>query len=102
MEESEIRKYLGKFLFKKNEVFKKIKDLSGGEKIRVAILKLILSGCNVLLLDEPTNHLDIKSKNILASALKDFPGSIIVVSHDDYFLEKFINRTLILENGKII
>lgn len=102
MEESEIRKYLGKFLFKKNDVFKKIKDLSGGEKIRLAILKLILSGCNVLLLDEPTNHLDIKSKNILASALKDYPGSIIVVSHDEYFLEKFVNRTVIMENGKIL
>ena len=102
MDESEIRKYLGKFLFKKNDVFKKIKDLSGGEKIRASILKLILTGCNVLLLDEPTNHLDIKSKNILASALKDYPGSIIVVSHDEYFLEKFITRTVIMENGKIM
>ncbi len=102
MDESEIRKYLGKFLFKKNDVFKKIKDLSGGEKIRASILKLILTGCNVLLLDEPTNHLDIKSKNILASALYDYPGSIIVVSHDEYFLEKFITRTVIMENGKIV
>ena len=102
MDESEIRKYLGKFLFKKNDVFKKIKDLSGGEKIRASILKLILSGCNILLLDEPTNHLDIKSKNILASALLDYPGSIIVVSHDEYFLEKFTNRTVIMSNGKIV
>lgn len=100
-DESEIRKYLGKFIFKKNDVFKKIKDLSGGEKIRIALLKLIISGCNFLVLDEPSNHLDIKSKDVLANALNDFPGSILCVSHDDYFVDKFITRKVDMLNGKL-
>lgn len=94
MGESEIRKYLGKFLFKGDFVFRKIEDLSGGEKTRLGILKLILSGCNFLILDEPSNNLDIKSKDVLGIALRDFPGSIIVVSHDDYFLDKFVTSKL--------
>lgn len=101
MKEGEIRKHLGKFLFKGDDVFKKINSLSGGEKVRLSILKLILSGCNFLVLDEPSNHLDIKSKNVLASALKDFPGAILVVSHDDYFLDIFVNRKVELSNGEL-
>ena len=101
LDESELRKYLGKFLFKKNHVFKKIKDLSGGEKIRLGLLKLILDGSNFLILDEPTNHLDIKSKNILSDALKDFPGCILVVSHDNYFLDKFITKKIQMQEGKL-
>lgn len=100
--ESEIRKYLGKFLFKKNQVFKEIKNLSGGEKIRLSILKLILSGCNFLILDEPSNHLDIKSKNVLAQSLKDFPGCIFVVSHDNYFLDKFITKKIQISKGILL
>jgi ATP-binding cassette subfamily F protein 3 len=99
LDESEIRKYLGKFLFRKNEVFKKIKNLSGGEKIRLGLLKLILQGSNFLILDEPSNHLDIKSKNVLAEALKEFPGPILVVSHDKYFLNKFVNKIIQMNKG---
>jgi len=102
LKEGEIRKYLGKFLFKGDDVFKKVGSLSGGEKIRLGILKLILSGCNFLVLDEPSNHLDIKSKNVLASALRDFPGAILVVSHDDYFLDVFVNRKIEIKNGELI
>ena len=102
LDEGEIRIYLGKFLFKKNDVFKVIKDLSGGEKVRLVILKLILNSCNFLILDEPSNHLDIKSKNVLAEALKNFPGSILVVSHDNYFLDKFVTKKMQIEKGVLI
>lgn len=101
LDEGEIRKYLGKFLFKKNDVFKTIKDLSGGEKIRLGILKLILQGSNFLVLDEPSNHLDIKSKDVLADALNDFIGPILVVSHDNYFLNKFVNKYVKMEKGEL-
>ena len=97
LEEHDIRKYLGKFLFIKNQVFKKMKDLSGGEKIRIELLKLILTGSNYLILDEPTNHLDIISKDVLGKALADFPGPILIVSHDDYFLEKFVTKKIDIE-----
>ena len=102
LDEGEIRKYLGKFLFKKNDVFKTINNLSGGEKIRLGILKLILQGCNFLVLDEPSNHLDINSKDILAEALNDFPGCILVVSHDNYFLDKFVTKKIEMNEGKLI
>jgi ATP-binding cassette subfamily F protein 3 len=97
LEEHELRKYLGKFLFIKNESFKIMKDLSGGEKIRIELLKLILSGVNYLILDEPTNHLDIISKDVLAKALADFPGPILIVSHDNYFLDKFVTKYIDIE-----
>lgn len=102
LNESELRKYLGKFLFKKNDIFKKIKNLSEGEKIKLGLLKLILNGCNFLVLDEPSNHLDINSKNILAEALNYFPGSILIVSHDNYFLDKFIIKKLKMKEGNLI
>jgi ATP-binding cassette subfamily F protein 3 len=97
LEEHDLRKYLGKFLFIKNQVFKKMNELSGGEKIRIELLKLIITGSNYLILDEPTNHLDITSKNVLGKALADFPGSILVVSHDNYFLDKFVTRKINIE-----
>lgn len=101
IDEGEIRKYLGKLLFKKNDVFKLIKNLSGGEKTRLGILKLILQGSNFLILDEPSNHLDIKSKEILAQALDEFQGSILVVSHDDHFLDTFVSKKIQIENGSL-
>ncbi|MCQ2554900.1 MAG: ATP-binding cassette domain-containing protein [Clostridia bacterium] len=96
--DTEMRKILGRFLFTGDEVFLKIKDLSGGEKARLSLCKLMLSGANTLLLDEPTNHLDIASKEIFEEALLDFPGTAIIVSHDRYFLEKIPNRILELND----
>jgi ATP-binding cassette subfamily F protein 3 len=94
LEEHDLRKYLGKFLFIKGQCFKKMNELSGGEKIRIELLKLIITGSNYLILDEPTNHLDITSKNVLGKALADFPGPILIVSHDDYFLDKFVTKRI--------
>ena len=92
--ESEIRSILGQFLFKDDQVFLRVGSLSGGEKARLSLLKLMMSGANVLLLDEPTNHLDIDSKEIFEDALLDYPGTVIVVSHDRYFLNKIPTRIL--------
>lgn len=91
---------LGAFLFVDEEVFKKISTLSGGERARVAILKLILSNANLLLLDEPTNHLDIDSKEVLEEALTNYDGTIFTISHDRYFLNTVVDKILVLdENG---
>ena len=90
--DTEMRSILGRFLFKNDSVFLNIRSLSGGEKARLALLKLMLSGDNVLVLDEPTNHLDIASKEIFEDAVKDFPGTVIVVSHDRYFLNKIPDK----------
>ena len=91
---------LGAFLFEDEEVFKKISTLSGGERARVAILKLILSNSNFLLLDEPTNHLDIDSKEVLEEALLNYEGTLFTISHDRYFLNTVIDKILVLdENG---
>jgi ATP-binding cassette subfamily F protein 3 len=88
----EARSYLGRFLFSQEDVFKRVGDLSGGEKSRLALLKLLLKGANFLVLDEPTNHLDIPAKEVLEQALKEFPGSVILVSHDRYFLDQVIDK----------
>lgn len=93
----EIRSILGRFLFKNDQVFLEVDSLSGGERARLALLKLMLSGANVLVLDEPTNHLDIDSKEVFEEALLDYPGTVIVVSHDRYFLNRIPNRILELE-----
>ena len=95
--DSEIRSILGRFLFKNDQVFLKVGSLSGGEKARLALLKLMMSGANVLVLDEPTNHLDIDSKEVFEDALLEYPGTVIVVSHDRYFLNKIPTRILELE-----
>ncbi|EYE89565.1 thiamine ABC transporter substrate-binding protein [Fervidicella metallireducens AeB] len=97
---TEIRNYLAAFLFTGDDVFKTIDKLSGGERARLSLLKLMLSKSNFLLLDEPTNHLDILSREALEKALSGYEGTLFVISHDRYFLNKVINRILELdENG---
>jgi ATP-binding cassette subfamily F protein 3 len=97
----ELRALLGGFLFSGDEVEKKIKVLSGGEKARVALAKVIVSKANFLLLDEPTNHLDIHSVDLLAEALNKYEGSYILVSHDRYFISKTANKIWEIEDHKI-
>jgi len=99
--EAELRTILGCFLFSGDDVFKKIKILSGGEKSRVALAKTLLSDANFLLLDEPTNHLDMISVNILAQALRNYEGSFVVVSHDRNFIRKIANKIWYIENYQI-
>lgn len=92
--DTEMRSILGRFLFQGDEVFLPVGSLSGGEKARLSLLKLMLSGANTLILDEPTNHLDIESKEVFEEALLEFPGTVIVVSHDRYFLQRIPTRIL--------
>ncbi|MEN9370527.1 MAG: hypothetical protein RI952_1392 [Bacteroidota bacterium] len=99
--ETEVRSLLGCFLFTGDDVFKKIKILSGGEKSRVALAKTITSDANFLILDEPTNHLDIQSVNILIQALQQFEGTFIVVSHDRYMLDNVANKIWFIEDQQI-
>ena len=98
--ETKVRSYLALFLFRGDDVFKNVDTLSGGEKAKLCLLKLMLSGANVLLLDEPTNHLDIPSREVLEAALEDFDGTIICVSHDRYFINKLSTKIYrMTENG---
>lgn len=98
--DTEMRSILGRFLFLNDMVFVKVEKLSGGEKARLSLVKLMLSGSNVLIFDEPTNHLDIGSKEVFEEALLDFPGAVVCISHDRYFLNKVPDRILELEpNG---
>lgn len=99
--EERARNCLGALLFYGDEVFKLVGDLSGGEKARLALLKLMLSGANFLVLDEPTNHLDIAAKEAVESAIMDFPGTFLVVSHDRYLLDKVADRVVELAAGKL-
>ncbi|MBN8825835.1 MULTISPECIES: ABC-F family ATP-binding cassette domain-containing protein [unclassified Spirosoma] len=99
--EGELRGVLGCFLFSNEEVFKKIKVLSGGEKSRVALAKVLLSQANFLLLDEPTNHLDMQSVNILIQALEQYEGTYVVVSHDRYFVSQIANKIWYIEDEQI-
>ena len=99
---TEIRNMLAAFLFTGDDVYKQIKDLSGGERGRVSLAKLMLSEANFLILDEPTNHLDIASKEILEKALNDYTGTILYVSHDRYFINQTASRILDLVNHTFV
>ena len=96
--EEKARNILGSFLFKGDDVFKLVGDLSGGERARLALLKLFLQGDNFLILDEPTNHLDVPTREIVERALQQFGGTCFIISHDRYFLDQVSTRTLVLEN----
>lgn len=99
MTETEIRSALAMFLFCGEDVFKKVDSLSGGERAKLSLLKIMLSKPNFLILDEPTNHLDIVSREVLENALSDFDGTLLVVSHDRYFINKLATRTVYLTNN---
>lgn len=99
--EPAVRNLLASFLFRNDEVYKKIKLLSGGEKARVILSHLLSTPHNCLILDEPTNHLDIKSRTVLLDALKRYEGTILLVSHDRYFLKELINRVFEVDHGHI-
>src|SRR5712691_2956138 len=95
----ELRSFLAKFHFHGDDVYKHVHDLSGGEKGRLALAKLIYSGVNVLVLDEPTNHLDIPSREALEEALAAYEGTIITISHDRYFLDRVATQILALDGA---
>ena len=96
-----IRDLLGAFMFGGEESTKKVKVLSGGEKTRLAILKLLLQPANLLILDEPTNHLDMKTKDIIKDALKEFDGTLILVSHDRDFLDGLVTKVFEFGNKRV-
>ncbi len=99
--EQELRGVLGCFLFMDDDVFKKIKVLSGGEKSRVALAKTLIGEANFLILDEPTNHLDIQSVNILIQALQQYQGTFVIVSHDRHFISQVANKVWFIENKEV-
>lgn len=99
MTETEVRNALGAFLFSGEDVFKNVAMLSGGEKVRLALCKILKRRPNVLILDEPTNHMDIVGKETLEGMLKDYKGTLIFVSHDRYFVKKVADRLLVFEDG---
>ncbi|MDY6230930.1 ABC-F family ATP-binding cassette domain-containing protein [Peptostreptococcus porci] len=101
LNQTDVRNLLGAFLFYGEDVFKEIKTLSGGERARVAILKLMLSNSNLLLLDEPTNHLDIDSKEVLEEAIGNYDGTVFTISHDRYFINKIADKILVLNKEGI-
>ncbi len=98
---SKLRDILGVFQFSGDDVNKRIAVLSGGEKARVSLSKILLSPCNFLIMDEPTNHLDLASKQALEKALQEYNGTMILISHDRYFLDKLVNRVIELKEGKL-
>ena len=98
---TKIKDLLGAFMFKGDDVQKKVKVLSGGEKTRLAMIKLLLEPVNVLILDEPTNHLDMKTKDIIKDALRDFDGTLILVSHDRDFLDGLATKVFEFGNKRV-
>jgi ATP-binding cassette, subfamily F, member 3 len=99
--ETELRSLLGCFLFSEDDVFKKIGVLSGGERGRYALLRLLLHPANFLLLDEPTNHLDLRAKDVLLNALMEYTGTVVFVSHDRYFIDKLATRVFEVGDGRV-
>ena len=100
--EGELRNYLGAFLFRGDDIYKRIGALSGGERARIKLLQLVLGGANVLLLDEPTNHFDIASCEVLERALETFGGTILIVTHDRYLVERMADRVVLLEKDGFV
>ena len=97
-----LRSFLGNFLFTGNDVYKKVSYLSPGERSRVALAKLALTGANLLILDEPTNHLDPETQELIAATLKDYDGTMLVVSHNTHFVDNLgVERMLLLPSGEI-
>ena len=99
--ETEIRTFLGAFLFSGSSIDKKVNVLSGGEKARLALARILVSPSHLLLLDEPTNHLDMSSRVVIENALKDYKGVIICISHDRHFLNTVTNKTCEVAKGKV-
>ncbi len=99
---TQIKNILGRFMFSGDAIDKKVGNLSGGEKTRLAMVKLLLEPINVLILDEPTNHLDLKSKDVLKEALLDFNGTLILVSHDRDFLQDLANKVFEFKEQRVI
>ena len=101
LSQTEVRSALASFLFKGDEVFKPLAKMSGGERARVSLLKLMLKGSNLLLLDEPTNHLDAASREELENTLLDYSGTLLIISHDRYFINKLATRVLVLQQDGV-
>ena len=101
LDRTEVRSSLGAFMFSQDDVFKTVDMLSGGEKVRLALCKIFKTKPNFLILDEPTNHMDIVGKETLESMLKDFPGTVLFVSHDRYFIKQIANSLLVFEGGEV-
>lgn len=100
--EGELRNYLGAFLFRGDDIYKRVGSLSGGERARIKLLQLVMGGANVLLLDEPTNHFDIASCEVLERALEAFGGTILIVTHDRYLVERLADRVVLLEQNGFV
>src|SRR5690606_31910420 len=100
--EAEARHRLARFLFYGEHVFKRLSQLSGGERMRLRLAQLMHQEINLLILDEPTNHLDIESRETLEEALADYRGTLLIVSHDRYFLQKMVDGVYWIEDGRLV